>query len=120
MLEAAILLQLVLGEYVEAAVIAVLLVFNAALGFFREGRAQATLEALKSRLALVASVKRDGIWNALPAVCRNPQTASGGDRSPRAHCRFGRDPRGKWRERVPGHNQLRFREDRLQCRYEAG
>jgi len=33
MLEAAIMLQLVLGEYVEAAVIGVLLVFNATLGF---------------------------------------------------------------------------------------
>ena len=52
MLEAAVLLQLVLGEYVEGAVIAVLLVFNALLGFFQETRAQATLDALKSRLAL--------------------------------------------------------------------
>lgn len=48
MLEAAIILQAVLHEYVEAAVIAGLLVFNAALGFFQEGRAQATLAALKS------------------------------------------------------------------------
>ncbi|MGA3128841.1 MAG: cation-transporting P-type ATPase [Candidatus Korobacteraceae bacterium] len=39
MLEAAIILQIVLHEYVEAAVIAGLLVFNAALGFFQEGRA---------------------------------------------------------------------------------
>lgn len=39
LLEAAILLQLVLHEYTEAAVIAGLLVFNAALGFFNEGRA---------------------------------------------------------------------------------
>jgi H+-transporting ATPase len=59
MLAAAIVLQLVLGEYVEAAVIAVLLVFNAALGFAQEGRAQATLDALKSKLALNASVRRD-------------------------------------------------------------
>ena len=62
MLEAAILLQLALGEYVEGAVIAVLLVFNAALGFFQEGRAQATLDALKSRLALIAAVRRDSLW----------------------------------------------------------
>ena len=34
MLEAAILLELVLGKFVEAGIIAVLLVFNAALGFF--------------------------------------------------------------------------------------
>jgi len=62
LLEAAIVLQLVLHEYVEASVIAVLLVFNAALGFFHEQRAQATIEALKSRLALWSSVLRDGAW----------------------------------------------------------
>jgi H+-transporting ATPase len=68
MLEAAIILQIVLHEYVEAAVIAGLLVFNAALGFFQEGRAQATLAALKSRLALTASVRRDGAWKIIPAT----------------------------------------------------
>jgi len=68
MLEAAIILQAVLHEYVEAAVIAGLLVFNAALGFFQEGRAQATLAALKSRLALSASVMRDGVWKKIPAT----------------------------------------------------
>src|SRR6202021_2491774 len=62
MLEAAILIQLGLGGYVEAGVVTLLLLFNAALGFFQEGRAQATLDALKSRLALVASVRRDGSW----------------------------------------------------------
>jgi H+-transporting ATPase len=68
MLEAAILLELVLGKFVEAGIIAVLLVFNAALGYFQEGRAQATLAALKSRLALTASVRRDGVWKNLPAA----------------------------------------------------
>jgi H+-transporting ATPase len=68
MLEAAILLQAVLHDYVEAAVIAGLLVFNAALGFFQEGRAQATLAALKSRLALSASVRRDAVWKNIPAT----------------------------------------------------
>jgi H+-transporting ATPase len=67
MLEAAIILQTVLHEYAEAAVIAGLLVFNAALGFLQEGRAQATLAALKSRLALMASVQRDGAWKNIPA-----------------------------------------------------
>jgi H+-transporting ATPase len=67
MLEAAILLQLGLGDYVEAAVVLLLLLFNAALGFFQEGRAQATLDALKSRLALIASVRRDGQWTTVPA-----------------------------------------------------
>src|ERR1700678_1734614 len=68
MLEAAIVLELVLGKYVEASIIALLLVFNAALGLFQESRAQATLAALKSRLALTASVKRDGAWKTVPAT----------------------------------------------------
>src|SRR3984885_6809857 len=68
MLEAAVILQLVLHEYIEAAVIGALLVFNAGLGFFQEGRAQATLNALKSQLALNASARRDSIWRTVPAV----------------------------------------------------
>jgi H+-transporting ATPase len=68
MLEAAIALQIALGEYVEAAIIAALLVFNAALGFFQEGRAQATLAALRSRLALTATARRNAAWTNLPAA----------------------------------------------------
>jgi H+-transporting ATPase len=68
MLEAAIVLQVVLGEYIEAAIIAALLVFNAVLGFFQEGRAQATLAALKSRLALTATARRNGVWTNLPVA----------------------------------------------------
>ncbi|MEJ0069360.1 MAG: HAD-IC family P-type ATPase [Pseudomonadota bacterium] len=72
MLEAAILLQIGLGEYVEAGVVAFLLIFNAALSFIQAGRAQATLDALKSRLALVASVQRDGTWTTVPAATLVP------------------------------------------------
>ena len=68
MLEAAIVLQVALGDYAEAGIIAGLLVFNAALGLFQEGRAQATLAALKSRLALTASVRRDGVWETVAAA----------------------------------------------------
>jgi H+-transporting ATPase len=68
LLEASIVLELVLHKYYEAAVIAALLVFNAALAYFQEGRAQATLAALKSRLALNASVRRDGVWKTVPAA----------------------------------------------------
>ena len=67
MLEAAIVLEVVLGKYLEGVIIACLLVFNAALGFFQEGRAQATLAALKARLALNAAVKRDNAWKTIPA-----------------------------------------------------
>src|ERR1035441_10618262 len=62
MLEAAIMLELVLHKFTEAAIIGGLLIFNAAIGYFQEGKAQATLAALKSRLALNASVRRDGGW----------------------------------------------------------
>jgi H+-transporting ATPase len=68
MLEAAIILELVLRKFAESGIIAALLIFNAALGFFQEGKAQATLSALKARLALNASVKRDGAWKIMPAA----------------------------------------------------
>jgi H+-transporting ATPase len=68
LLEAAIVLQIVLGKYVEAAVVAGLLVFNATLGFVQEGRAGAVLAALKKRLAPTALVRRDSEWERLPAA----------------------------------------------------
>jgi len=68
LLEASMVLQLVLHKYVEAGIIAGLLIFNAVLAFVQEGRAQATLNALKSRLALNASVLRDAAWKVIPAA----------------------------------------------------
>jgi len=68
MLEAAIALEFALGKTLEAAIIAALLVFNAALGLLQESRAQATLAALRSRLALNASVRRDAVWKTVPAT----------------------------------------------------
>jgi len=68
LLEASIVLETVLHKYYEAGVIAALLLFNAALAYFQESRAQATLAALKSRLALNASVQRDGEWKTVPAA----------------------------------------------------
>jgi len=68
LLEASIVLELALHKVYEAAIIAVLLIFNAALAYFQESRAQATLASLKSRLALDASVIRDGGWKTIPAA----------------------------------------------------
>ena len=68
MLEAAMVLELALAKYTEAGMIGGLVLFNAALGLFQEGRAQATLAALRSRLAMTASVRRDGAWVNLPAA----------------------------------------------------
>ncbi len=68
LLEASIVLQVVLHKYFEASIIAGLLVFNAVLAYFQEGRAQTTLNALKSRLALNASVRRNGVWKTVLAT----------------------------------------------------
>ncbi|HVN31702.1 MAG TPA: HAD-IC family P-type ATPase [Thermoanaerobaculaceae bacterium] len=62
LLEAAIVIQIGLGKYLEAAVIGGLLAFNATLGLLQESRATAALAALKKRLAPTALVRRDGIW----------------------------------------------------------
>src|SRR5580658_2443190 len=67
MLEAAIALELGLGKYVEAAIVAALLIFNAVLSLVQESRAQTTLAALKSRLALNAVARRDGAWKTIRA-----------------------------------------------------
>ncbi|MFN3398136.1 MAG: HAD-IC family P-type ATPase, partial [Sulfurimicrobium sp.] len=67
MLEVTILLQIALGKPDEAAVIAVLLVVNAVLGFLQEGRANQALALLRQRLDIEARVLRDGRWQRLPA-----------------------------------------------------
>ena len=68
MLEATILLQMVVGERLEAVMIAALLLLNVALGVFQENRAGAALALLKQRLALQARVRRDGNWVQAPAA----------------------------------------------------
>lgn len=72
LLEAAVVLELALGQWVQAGIIGGLLAFNAALGLWQEGRAQATLAALQCRLALTATVLRDGLWVSLPAAALVP------------------------------------------------
>ena len=68
MLEATIIMQLAMGKNLEASIIIILLLFNAIIGVFQEGRAQATLATLKSKLALTATARRDGVWETLRAV----------------------------------------------------
>ena len=67
MLEATILLQLALGKADEAAIIAILLIFNVVLAFVQEGRANRALALLKQRLAVQARVYRDARWQLIPA-----------------------------------------------------
>jgi H+-transporting ATPase len=68
LLEAAVVLQIGLHEYVEAGVIAALLLFNVTLAFVQEGRASTALAALRQRLAPTALVRRDGRWVRLPGA----------------------------------------------------
>ena len=67
LLEATIIIQVFLGERVEAAVIGGLLVLNAVLSLLQEGRAQKALALLRQQLHVNARVRREGIWVTLPA-----------------------------------------------------
>ena len=68
MLEATIVLELVLGKWLDAAIVAAVLVFNAGLGFVQQQRAAAALALLRRRLAVNARVCRDGTWQLIPAA----------------------------------------------------
>ena len=56
----ATVLSAFVGEYVDAAIILVIVVFCAVLGFFQEYRAERALDALKSMLAPMITVLRGG------------------------------------------------------------
>jgi len=68
LLVVSVLLEIALHKYYVASVIAALLLFDAALAYFQESRAQTTLAAIKSRLALNTLVKRDGEWKTVPVA----------------------------------------------------
>jgi Ca2+-transporting ATPase len=63
----AVALSALLGQVVEAAAIAVIVVFAALLGFFQEYRAERALEALRELAAPTAAVLRDGQEQTVPA-----------------------------------------------------
>jgi hypothetical protein len=65
--KATVVLELALGKYVEAAVIAGLLLFNAGSGCSRKA-ARRQRSRPEVALALTASVRRDGAWTTLPAA----------------------------------------------------
>jgi H+-transporting ATPase len=68
MLEAAIVLDLILGRWAEAGVIGAMLVFSAGLGFYQERRGKQALALLRSQLSVSARVRRDGQWQLIPAA----------------------------------------------------
>jgi H+-transporting ATPase len=68
MLEATIILQIVIGERLEALMIAALLLLNVGLGLFQESRADTALALLKRRLTLRVRVRRDRMWSEVGAA----------------------------------------------------
>lgn len=85
LLIAAIIAGLVIGEYVEAAAITVVLIVNAAVGFFTELRAVRSIEALRSLASAVADVERDDIRDEVDArelVPGDIVSVEAGDRIP--------------------------------------
>ena len=68
MIEAAAIISGVIQHWDDLGIILVLLAVNAVVGFWQENKANNAIELLKKRLALRATVLRDGKWFDLPAA----------------------------------------------------
>ncbi|MHB8237381.1 MAG: plasma-membrane proton-efflux P-type ATPase [Acidithiobacillus ferrivorans] len=68
MLEGTLILEAILGKWPEAIIITLLLIFNGALGFGQERKAQSALALLKERLRIQARACRDGQWQSISAA----------------------------------------------------
>ena len=68
MIEAAVILSALARHWPDFAIILLLLVANAVVGFWEEHQAGNAIAALKGKLAIKARVKRDGQW-VTPAAC---------------------------------------------------
>lgn len=67
MIEAAIVISAFIQHWDDLAIITLLLLVNAVVGFWQEKKAGNAIELLKQRLALQARVLRDAKWDDLPA-----------------------------------------------------
>jgi len=67
MIEAAAILSAAISNWEDFAVILLLLITNAVVGFLQERKAENAIELLKKQLAPNARVLRDGTWQEIPA-----------------------------------------------------
>lgn len=67
LLIAASIVSIGVGDRIDASIILVIVVLSAALGFIQEARSEGAVAALRARLALQATVIRDGAEQDLPA-----------------------------------------------------
>jgi len=67
MLEFTIILEFLLGKYIEGYIIMGLLLFNAIIGYYQEEKANSAVDLLKEKLSIKARTKRDGVWTLIPA-----------------------------------------------------
>jgi len=67
MIEAAAILSAVIAHWEDFAIILLLLMTNAVVGFLQERKAENAIKLLKNQLAPNARVLRDGTWQEIPA-----------------------------------------------------
>ncbi|TQS75618.1 calcium-translocating P-type ATPase, SERCA-type [Ornithinibacillus gellani] len=87
---AATLIAGLLGEYIDAIAIMIIVILNGCIGYFQEQKAEKSLEKLKELAAPVAHVFREEKWERIPSgdvVVGDIVKMSSGDRIP-ADCRI--------------------------------
>jgi len=67
MIEIAAVISAAIQHWADFGIILVLLLVNAAVGFWHEHKAENAIELLKKRLSLNAKVLRDGKWQVIPS-----------------------------------------------------
>lgn len=82
---AATLVAGLLGEYVDAIAIIIIVLINGFIGFFQEQKAEKSLDKLKDLASPMANVKRDGKWEKISSkdvVAGDVVRMTSGDRIP--------------------------------------
>lgn len=67
LLELTVVLELILGDPLQAVIFLALLIFNVVLSAAQEARARVAVDLLRQQLTVTARVSRDGEWTLIPA-----------------------------------------------------